>query len=514
MTTRRDRFLAFFGLLCLALMMMLGKSWENTLPTNDASVHADLALSATAHGLIPILPIGAESTGGHWGAGFNDHPFFGLYVEGWILRLFGPTAWSAKLLPCLLTVGSVMLTAWLGALWSNPLTGLFSGLILLTSRHFTGNGIENHLDCLMAFFILASFVAWEKGRPWLASVLAGVGMWFKSPLALLLFPAQALAVLIRRRPRRIWPVLFAGGALALVVGLCVWIPIALQGGGRLLYDYWVRQVWGLLILGKNTAAAHDPLIAGRQNPGAHDPLLVWHTIVSWKPWSYFLAISLASALWRQTFRYRSTLVPFAAAAVMVVVVSVMRSQHSHYLDPIYPFLALLAARPLGEAFQELELPVLRGFAVVPLLLGTFFLVTPTIMGPETFPALRKFSAFIQSSGQCTDRVLVVTGGEPYGGFYDERALLNFYSGRNVLSASCAEAGAQPIAPEVHWVISRDNCPSDPWRSRFPAALRVGSAVLRTDRIETSPVVDLTSLARELRAPTDCVAAPLPHNRYF
>src|SRR4051812_26261392 len=157
---QRDRLLAVIAVLCFSAVIFLAKASDSTLPATDASTHADLAMSATAHGWIPKLPLGQEGDGGNWGLGFNDHPFTFFYLSGWVMRFFGPDAWSAKLMPCLFSVGCVILVLLLGRLWRSTMFGLIAALILTLSRHFIIDGLNTHLDNVMGFFILASVLLW------------------------------------------------------------------------------------------------------------------------------------------------------------------------------------------------------------------------------------------------------------------------------------------------------------------------------------------------------------------
>src|SRR5262249_45350803 len=157
--------------------------------------------------------------------------------------------------PCLLSVGTVLLTAWLGAMLMSLPAGLAAGAILAFSKGFVVDAVNGHLDNVMGFFILASFALWLRGRRRAASVCAGGGMWFKTPVALLLFPALAAQELARGGPRALLsrpalPRLAGGAALALCAGMLVWVATGLIGGWELARDYWVRQLWGTAVGGR------------------------------------------------------------------------------------------------------------------------------------------------------------------------------------------------------------------------------------------------------------------------
>ena len=106
---------ACFALLSLSLTCFLGKSYESTIPATDTGTYAYLGLDTTGHGVLPKLPMSKTSEGGHWGdSGYREMPFTFPYLSGVTQRIFGPSAWSARLLSGLFSVTCVMLTVLLG----------------------------------------------------------------------------------------------------------------------------------------------------------------------------------------------------------------------------------------------------------------------------------------------------------------------------------------------------------------------------------------------------------------
>lgn len=511
-----DRFalkLAVIALFCLAVAVFLGKAPDSTLPATDAATHAALSMNATAQGLVPALPIGAEAQGGHWGQGFNDHPFLYFYVSGWLMRFFGPDAWSAKLFPCLMSVGCVMLTFWLGALLRSAAFGLLAGFILLASREFVIDGLNAHLDNVMTVFILASFIAWRKNRVFLAGALAGMGVWFKSPVALLLFPAALFFEgLASVKSAANWKRVGLALGTALVTGFSLWFVAGALGGMDLVRDYWVRQLWGTAVGGRGGAQSW--------NPFQFVAILRSH----YMPWSILLIVSLIWAFARKAcWQVASFRVPLSAAGVLIAAVSLIRFKYDHYFVPAYPFLALLAAHAPAFWLERHAERFYRGFSVFVLALVTFLLATPVETAPESFPALRKFMALIQAHGACEDRVVIVNGGQPYGTFQDYSSLIHFYTGRHAVGTECVGLVQAASDPRAGWiVVSGANfraCVSEELRREFPAVWEYRGQFLLSRRVPApasggpAQVHDLSFLGRELKAATDCKAAPLPSNRY-
>jgi len=170
---RGEALSAAIALFCFSLIVFFAKSNESTVPAVDTAAHADLALNLTAHGVFSQIPA--------------HLPVSYFVLSGWVMRLLGPDSWSAKLTPGLFSVGCVMLTFALGRTLRSNVLGVLAGIILALSHDFIRDGLNAHLDGVMLFFILASFVFWERGKWALAGVAAGLGVWFKSPVALLVY---------------------------------------------------------------------------------------------------------------------------------------------------------------------------------------------------------------------------------------------------------------------------------------------------------------------------------------
>src|SRR5262249_20942011 len=99
--------LGWVALGSIAVVAFLGKCYETPLPPDDSGLYAITSMNMTSRGVLPILPVPGlrGATDGGIG-GWNEHPFTFLFANGWILRLLGPAAWSARLLPGLLGAGT------------------------------------------------------------------------------------------------------------------------------------------------------------------------------------------------------------------------------------------------------------------------------------------------------------------------------------------------------------------------------------------------------------------------
>jgi 4-amino-4-deoxy-L-arabinose transferase-like glycosyltransferase len=437
-------------------------------------------------------------------AGFNDHPFTLFYLNGWIMRALGATAWSAKLLPCLFSVGCVMLTLLLGAALFSPTTGLLAGFVLALSPEFIGYGARFHLDTPMTFFILLSFWGWKKRSIALTGIAAGLGIWMKNPVALLVFPAAGLSLLLSARlNRRELTRLSLAFFLALGVGSLIWIVIGSVGGWNLVSDYWHRQVFGTAVGGRNF---------GRSEPFLFLQVLRRH----YWPWLILLIVALYQTFKKKLWKKENDALVLSGALVVSVFISMMKFKFPHYFVPAYPFLALVAVAPFQSWLDARSESAQRWLIAFQLLASAVLLASPISLSPEMFPALKHFDAFIQSYGNCNDRVLYVEGQQPYGSHDDYGAEVGFYANRELVPVDCAGAPGAVEKLNPAWIlVSGTNLAQclPGAQAKFQTRLRFGNQYLLSRVMPKEDAFDLTALEREHRAPVDCGAVPLPQDRY-
>lgn len=476
---RGDALAAAIALLCFALIIFFAKSSESTLPATDAAAHAAFAMNATAHGFVSQFP--------------PNLPVTYFVLTGWVMRLLGPTTWVAKLVPGLFSVGTVMLTFTLGRTLRSNVLGIVAALILVLSRDFIRDGLNANLDGVLLFFILASFIFWERGKYALAGVAAGLGIWFKSPVALVLYPAMLIVHLLRLDVFKKMKPWFISLGIALSVGSLIWIFTGVFGSWDIVRDYWVSFF------------SATPVPADVQH--VFDPLMFLDVLRgSYLPWSVFFAIGLVWSIVFFRFRRAEFVVPLSAAAIMIVAISCLRVKYPHYFVPAYPFMALIAAQPLAYWLEKREDVFYRGFMIVTMLGATVILVTPIQLAPESFPSLRRFIPYIQASGDGRDEVVMVEGGQPYGHFSDYANLIRFYTGRMAKLADCQTVNLAAQRREVKWILisgkNYSSCLDDSVRRNFPKEIVDGDQHLlaRPGMISSGDggKTDLTPLNQDLK----------------
>lgn len=507
------QWMGWAALAALAVVVFMGKGYETALPPNDSAFHALVSMNMTEKGPIPLLPVPrVHNYNGETIGGFNDHPFTLFYINGWLMRWLGPSSWSVRLLPGLFAVGSVLLTGVLGILLSSPIFGYLAALFLLFTPEYIKWGATFHLDHGMIFFILLSFILWMKGR-WISSgIAAGIGTIIKTPVALLVIPVSFLVLFFERKSNKAFftkdlPKWFQQVLAALVIVVTFWGLTAYLGGIEIVKDYWERQVMGTAVGGRNFDNSIDYL------------LFFKYALKRFAPWILFWIAAWVVTFRKNKWTERSVTLPLISSAVLCLAITPLRFKYEYYFLPALPFLALFSANSLESYFRALEKRLYPIVTCLALGLMALILVVPIPFAPEMFPALRKFNPFIQSFGNCTDKVLFIPGGQPYAASHEYWIEISFYTGRSVMDGSCPEASQRASDPAVKWIIaSNENveaCLSQDIRDRFKNRVKFGNFQLLStySLANAAGAFDLTPLERELHPVTDCRPVDFPRDRY-
>jgi hypothetical protein len=495
--------IAVIALLCLGLTTYLGKAWETSLQAMDSSVHARLALEATATGIVPILPIGAQDpSSASWVGGFNDHPFVPFYLNGWVMRFFGPSAWSARFLPALFGVGCLALTVAIALSIATPAYALMAGLILATTPEFILYTARFHLDAPLAFLILASFLMWIRRKGIWGGAFAGLGVWAKTPVGLLIIPSALILNLIRRDRSR-WQSWVIACLSALTVTLLLWLLTAWIGGWAVVQDYWRRQVWGTAIGGRGFGGGPDYLSFFKILKARYWP---------WMPFFLFGTFKIVKNWKKSPEALQLCLI---GISILVFVISSMKFRFFHYFIPAYPFAALISAWPLARFAEKRRLGLYQFTIILSLVLMAFLLNTPVPLAPEMFPALKRFNAIIQTHKDCRQSVLMITGNQPYGSESDYGAEVGFYTSRGIVRSTCEEAQKVNFESHPFVLVAGDHfnqCIPDIVKKQYSRIYKYGNQYLLT-RFPKEDVIDLTPLERELNAVRDCAPETMKHDIY-
>jgi len=483
------------ALLALSLTVFLGKPLDYTLPPMDSSTYARLALDATRHPGIR-LPIGDLRTGdGFWPTGFNDHPFTLIWLSGKLMRLIGANAFSARILSALMATLCIFGVYYYGkrALRSSS-AGLLATLMLFTSPIFFSNAAAFQLDSSLLAGIVLSFLGYLTGSLPLTVAGTVVAVWVKGPLGFLVYPSVLLYLLItRNRERAAWKKFLIFSLAGVGAGSLIWVAIGTVGGWDLVYDYWRRWIWGQVAMQAESSNLGTFGIILRKN-------FLW---VGWLFLTFYIGIR------KRLFRLPEFTLPLIGAGIVFLLVFLMKAKFQHYYLPCFPLLALCAAVAFREFSEKYSAQIRIGIFGLGMILPAFLLATPTPLGVERFPQLRRWTPFIQQMGTCRDRIVLLDSEIPYGSIKDYAAVLEFYTNRETYGVPDCSALKTAIENDrrVAWVILSErlyqSCFPITEKSPLTAYLRFGSQILLSRYSKGEKALDLAPLQNELQAVKDC-----------
>jgi 4-amino-4-deoxy-L-arabinose transferase-like glycosyltransferase len=266
-----------------------------------------------------------------------------------------PRIWS-----CLTGVATVVVTALLATEMFGPACGATAGVFLATSFGHVRESHWGSIDAPAIFFFIATLLATERYRQSArradlvaAGVLAGCAAGFRYQLGLVAL-APALAVALRRPPRRSDVAALATAGLSSVLAFLAWSPFALRDGAAFMQDV-VQQVdiayrspqqslglGALLAAGNGVAvcalAALGVVRAVRCDPRASAPALAVALVL----------IALVGPANRLFFRYLLPLSPLCAVFAAVGVEAIATRVQTGRRIATIALVAAAVAEPAGR----------------------------------------------------------------------------------------------------------------------------------------------------------------------
>ncbi|GAA1604690.1 ArnT family glycosyltransferase [Actinoplanes couchii] len=158
--------------------------------------------------------------------GYADQPPFTPMLVRFGIEMFGDSLWAIRVVPAVLLGLTVVVAALIAreagggrVAQSIAAAGIFS-TFPLTAAHVTSTAGTDLLIWLLVLLLVIRALLWERPRAWLgAGVVAGLGLWNKHLVVLLLI-CLAVALLVAGprevfRSRHLW----VGAGLAVLIGL-------------------------------------------------------------------------------------------------------------------------------------------------------------------------------------------------------------------------------------------------------------------------------------------------------
>lgn len=296
---------------------------------------------------------------------------------------------ASRWVSSLFSLGTVVLTYFLGKMTGSRSTGLTSGLVLMTCGLFALLATTGNIDTTLTFFTTLSlwgFLGWSftARRGWLVLSYAacGLGILAKGPMALLI-PWLSFGVWEGLRRWRGQPARFGhllwGPLLALAVTAAWLVPACYLGG-----EAYTRYI----LFTQNFGRAVQSF--------AHERPFYYYLVnlpLDTLPWFlvFLFAVPLLPALWRDQERRLDLLLVWCA--LIFLLFSAVSGKRERYLLPLFPVFSVLVAHAVDRwenaAARTRPLSLAAGLVLVATLLLTLFPFLAGVLA-RPFPVLAIF----------------------------------------------------------------------------------------------------------------------------
>ncbi len=293
----------------------------------------------------------------HW----QQQPFFqkpplSFWITATLFRIFGVSEFWARVPSALAGVGVVLLTLLIARRLANNRTALIAAAALLTTRQFDDVARQGTTDTLLCLCIYLAVYFYLRITPqrvlffYAMCAAIGLGAMIKGPAVLLAPLAIAIHWLIKRdgkiviAPRHI----FAGALLFLVIVAPWHLWMLAQHGRAFLSSY----------AGYQLAARATHVLEG----SGGGPFFYLQVVLRGAfPWSILALLAAVRWLWRRQWAYN---LPWILILGTLLLYSCIPTKHAWYILPVYPALAIEAARLLADAGQRWRVVQYATVAVV------------------------------------------------------------------------------------------------------------------------------------------------------
>lgn len=324
------------------------------LMNGDASHHANIALHMYQHhNYVDLIDRGKD---------YLDKPHLLFWLAAASYHIFGVTPFAYKLPSLLFSIAGAWATYKTGKRLYNAETGKLAALILVSSQAFILACMDVRMDAILtACIILASWQLLEAtiAKKWYNTIAAALFMalgFSTKGMAGIAIPCAALFfyLLYKRDFSQLFHIKWVIVALCTIVFM---LPV--------LYCYYLqfdlhpeKEIRGMnhisgiqfILWGQNIERLEGENWGG----GKKDYFFYFHTLLwAFLPWAllaYYAAASRIKNLWVTKFAFAKNAEAFTIGTIVFVfiLISASRFQLPHYLNIIFPFLAVLTAAKLVE----------------------------------------------------------------------------------------------------------------------------------------------------------------------
>jgi 4-amino-4-deoxy-L-arabinose transferase-like glycosyltransferase len=265
---------------------------------------------------------------------YFEKPPLQYWATAALFSVFGEKDWVARLWTALIGFAGIVLTLYAGNRLFGPPIGAYAAAILASSPLYVLLGQVNTLDMSVSVFLAAAIFAFASGRMLLFWAACALAVLSKGLIGIVLpLAAIGLYTLVKwdwTVPLRIRPV--AGGALFLAI-TAPWFIAVSAANAEFAHFFFIQE--------------HFQRFTTEIHHRVHPP---WYFIpvllAGFAPWLLPLARSASLSI---RTRSDAELLLWCWAVVVFVFFSASGSKLPPYILPIFPPLAMLAARGLTQA---------------------------------------------------------------------------------------------------------------------------------------------------------------------
>lgn len=334
-------------------------------------------------------------------------------------HLFGsPNEWAVRL-PAALAATSIVAVAYRYALRQfGAWPALFTAQLLIANTSFAMFARRAEIEMLLTALCFSALLAalhftranGRRGWLWLSYFLLGAAVLAKGPLAMLFVTLPLLIDALYHREPRQWQALRdpIGWGIFVVVGASWYAAVTWQMG----VDIWQTTIQKD-ILNKVHGATGEPVFS----------YFMW-LLTDFFPASLLL-IAAPLTTWRCWKNQHASLALLLAILTPLLIFTAFSDKHAKYLLPVYPLIALLLGKRLGEWYETAGPALRRSLLVAGILLpvgyAAFYAVAESRVFEYRYSAFPKFTHWIST----------VKGAAIYG-YHDLDERLVYYARRDIL----------------------------------------------------------------------------------
>lgn len=294
---------------------------------------------------------------------------------------------------------------------------LFALQILIANTGFAMDARRAHIEMLLTALCSCSLLSalrytrdqGDRKWLWLSYFLLGAATLTKGPLALLFVTLPLLVDALSQRQPRQWQALRdpIGWVIFLVVGSSWFVAVTLKMG----FGIW-NAILQKDVVDKVAGSAGDPFYM----------YFLW-LLADFLPWS-LLAFAAPLSTWRRWRQQPAVVALLVSIAVPLLVYSCFGNKNAKYMLPIYPLVALVLGKRLGELF-EVAGPAMRRFILACALLFpagyvAFYALAEARVFDYRYAAFPHFTAWLAEAGSA-----------PLYGYVDLDERLIYYAKRDI-----------------------------------------------------------------------------------